>query len=630
MERNEEDLARRALNQKNYVKRNPLQAKLTEMRKEQKIREKRLEEPDFDAEVRKKAAEKKARQRQRIKSGMRDNELNPELQRNIKVEPEVENEENIEPDDNAGIFFPEYIEADENDVFQTQRRIKRKSGSQEENPKLPKAATRLETTPSPNRQKDKGEQLRRKNREEKNREIDDLRNKFEESGKLIQEKNNKIQELEADLEKLINKNRVLETTVEESDETLLLLYKYMPTDGKRHMRDAFHVASPEMKRGTVSRLRRTTGLNFSNPPQNHEQEKSETKIIIEEFAHENTIEVPDTKQIKKGIRYRTASKLCLFECFDSQSPNMCTYQTFCKYWPQKYIKPKPSDLGTCMCIVCQNMELKTHALKSHIGAHHSLDTIIENARTGDFEAENKFKADLENIVEEGTKTVVGYLRWEKVKQTETNKNTGRAKSDKMMKMSRTESADILAESLMEEYETYKFHLEKHSTIYREVKSEKLEAGDSEHLAVIHMDWAEQHKISEIKEVQSAYFNGRFYYEIHTLYIYTKEDSHGAASLSDVSDHKAEAIHAAIKHEIIKLKEKGKTKIVVVSDSPTSQYRNAKNVYLMKRLATELGICIRLLFTESGHGKSPCDGVGGNIKKQVEEVLLRNYGENNLK
>ena len=38
-------------------------------------------------------------------------------------------------------LFPENIEADEND------------------------ATRLETTPSPNRQKDKGEQLRRKNRE---------------------------------------------------------------------------------------------------------------------------------------------------------------------------------------------------------------------------------------------------------------------------------------------------------------------------------------------------------------------------------------------------------------------------------------------------------------------------------
>ena len=35
---------------------------------------------------------------------------------------------------------------------------------------------------------------------------------------------------------------------------------------------------------------------------------------------------------------------------------------------------------------------------------------------------------------------------------------------------------------------------------------------------------------------------------------------------------------------------------------------------------------QLLFTESGHGKSPCDGVGGNIKTQVEEVMLRNHGE----
>ena len=51
---------------------------------------------------------------------------------------------------------------------------------------------------------------------------------------------------------------------------------------------------------------------------------------------------------------------------------------------------------------------------------------------------------------------------------------------------------------------------------------------------------------------------------------------------------------------------------------------------MKKLATELDICIRLLFTESGHGKSPCDGVGGNIKIQVEEIMLQNYGENDMR
>ena len=86
-----------------------------------------------------------------------------------------------------------------------------------------------------------------------------------------------------------------------------------------------------------------------------------------------------------------------------------------------------------------------------------------------------------------------------------------------------------------------------------------------------MDWAEQHKISEIREVQSAYFNGRYYYDIHTLYIYTKEDSHGGASISDSSDHKAETVAAAVRPFIEKLVNAGKKTFVFVSDSPTSQY-----------------------------------------------------------
>ena len=72
--------------------------------------------------------------------------------------------------------------------------------------------------------------------------------------------------------------------------------------------------------------------------------------------------------------------------------------------------------------------------------------------------------------------------------------------------------------------------------------------------------------------------------------------------------------------------KGKKRFVICSDSPTSQYRNSKNCFLMKRFCIEFGISIRLLFTEAGHGKSPCDGVGGNIKTQVEAVAMNIFGE----
>ena len=227
-----------------------------------------------------------------------------------------------------------------------------------------------------------------------------------------------------------------------------------------------------------------------------------------------------------------------------------------------------------MCIICQNAELKAESLKRHMGPEHSLETVIENARFDDYEAENEFKEALEKLVEGDNKQVVGFLRWEKVKQTERSKNTGKAKTDKVMKISKTEEINKLAESMLEEYENYKSHLQRVSEMKREIKAMKVEAEENGDLAVIHIDWAEQHKLIEIREVQSAYFNGRWHYDIHTGYSYCKEDSHGIASISDCPDHKAEAVHAAIKGEI-----------------------------MMKRLAVELGICIRLLFTEIGHGKS---------------------------
>ena len=65
--------------------------------------------------------------------------------------------------------------------------------------------------------------------------------------------------------------------------------------------------------------------------------------------------------------------------------------------------------------------------------------------------------------------------------------------------------------------------------------------------------------------------------------------------------------------------------MICSDSPTAQYRNAKNVFLMRRFCEEFNISIRLLFSEAGHGKSPCDGVGGNTKTQLEAIAMDIHG-----
>ena len=612
MDRADRTLARDgAIRQARYRDSNPMMIKLSEERRKLSVLEKRANDPEYDAEVKRKANLKKANQRLRKKSGMKENEVVPELEANINMEPE-ENvfEQEMENDENAHIL--NVSQFDEN-VFLTPSRHAQAA------------------TPSPNtsRQKELGEKTRRRHRDEKNQEIDSLKEQIEGFKNEVEEKDSKINELNAQIEKMERNDQTLQNKLENNDLFIKTSYKNLASDGKRQYRESVIVSEPELPKGTLGRLRKETGINFSIPPANKDGEKSEIKTMIEEFAFDNTIEVPDKRKVKQGIRYRTSSKLSLFESFDSQYPNVCSYVTFTRYWPKNFIKPKASDLGTCMCIICENAELKAEQLKKHIGSEHSLETVIENSRHDDFEAENTFKEALEKLVEGENKSVVGYLRWEKVKQTDTSKNTGRAKSDRVMRISKTETVNKLAASMLEEFETYKSHLERVSEMKREVKAMKVEAEENGDLAVLHIDWAEQHKLIEMREVQSAYFNGRWHYDIHTGYWYSKEDSHGIASISNCPDHKAEAVHAAIKGEITKLVEKGKTTIVIVSDGPTSQYRNSKNVFLMKRLAVELQICIRLLFTESGHGKSPCDGVGGNIKTQVEEVMLRNHGEHEV-
>ena len=492
-----------------------------------------------------------------------------------------------------------------------------------------------------------GAKKKRKNMREKNKTIEELR----EENKMMKEaldKNDdqlaeldfKLKETEIDNNKLREKIKNLEDGKEkeafENDDWIRKVYDNLSSQGRSEFRNAFSVAAPSLKRGTLSRLRKTTGINFSINTTNTTGVESELKNKIVEFALENTIDVPDKKKYVKGARFRTASLLTLYNNFESQNPGQCTYATFTKYWPALFVKPLASEFGTCLCTICQNMELKVEALKGRklifqAEENLTLDIVIKAAREEDFEPENRFKSEVEALADEDKANVdVGYLEWNKVKQTEINRNTGKTKGDKTMRLSKHLPAAELGKIVLEEFDNYKNHLDRDFVMKKELKKVRLDAMEDNEIAVLHIDWAEQHKITEVKEIQSAYFNGRYSYDIHTGYVYTKEDSHGFASISDSSDHKAEAIHNAIKPKIEELVVKGKKKIIICSDSPTSQYRNSKNVFLMKKLCQEFNISIRLLFTESGHGKSPCDGVGGNIKTQVEAALLNIHGNNEIK
>ena len=112
-------------------------------------------------------------------------------------------------------------------------------------------------------------------------------------------------------------------------------------------------------------------------------------------------------------------------------------------------------------------------------------------------------------------------------------------------------------------------------------------------------------------MQSAFFADT-QVSLHTGYAWTKEEQFGFCSLSNSGDHKAEAVHAALQPIVEYFATRGVRKLWVCSDSPISQYRNSKNCWLLQLTARQFNIDIDWVWTEAGHGKSPCDGIGGIV------------------
>ena len=59
-----------------------------------------------------------------------------------------------------------------------------------------------------------------------------------------------------------------------------------------------------------------------------------------------------------------------------------------------------------------------------------------------------------------------------------------------------------------------------------------------------------------------------------------------------------------------------------SDGASSQYKNKNNILNLSRHKEDFGIKVVWTFSSSGHGKSPCDGLGAVIKSSARKYLLK--------
>ena len=94
-------------------------------------------------------------------------------------------------------------------------------------------------------------------------------------------------------------------------------------------------------------------------------------------------------------------------------------------------------------------------------------------------------------------------------------------------------------------------------------------------------------------------------------------------MSDNTDHKNTAVWASLKAMLskINLNMEEIEQLFIITDSPTSQYHNKGCAFLTKRFAEENDVDVTWIFTESGHGKGPMDGVGAAIKNSIDNAMI---------
>jgi hypothetical protein len=115
--------------------------------------------------------------------------------------------------------------------------------------------------------------------------------------------------------------------------------------------------------------------------------------------------------------------------------------------------------------------------------------------------------------------------------------------------------------------------------------------------------------------------------IHPFVVYYKDrkiEHLNFAAISDTKDHKNETVYAFL-HQLVKyLKEEiaNLKHIFYFSDGAASQYKNRKNVINLRYHFEDFGVTAEWHFFATSHGKGPCDGVAGAMKRLARRESLQ--------
>lgn len=342
------------------------------------------------------------------------------------------------------------------------------------------------------------------------------------------------------------------------------------------------------------------------------------------------------KSIKKQKRYLLDSMVNVHKMY-RESGGKSSYTTFIRHRPFYVVTPKICERDTCACIRHSNLSLKAQKLKKLgmiMSIHPNIlmlaiacDTNSKVCMYGECSKCKNKSIDI-SVIEIDSENI-SWLEWElkkyEYKKTLADGSSTTKVTKKFSKAIKTGDLNDLLSAFQREAKTFRrhfFNIRHQQAKFRTCK-DNLRAFD----AVIICDFSENYATKYHEEIQSIHFGAsRNQISLHTGVIYTQSAMISFCSLSPSKDHGPGAIWAHLQPVIEYLK-KELPEINVLhffTDGPCTQYKQKNNFFLLTRKVREFNFWyITWNFFEASHGKGAADGIGGAIKRQLDQNVA--YG-----
>ena len=383
--------------------------------------------------------------------------------------------------------------------------------------------------------------------------------------------------------------------------------------------------------GSATAISRAVGLcrniiyKGEHPKSTTRQEIAKTKKeAVKEFLRreDNSYAMPDKRLNKEGkeqVVALTDTLRNLHLKFCTETSLQVSLALFCDVREKnkrsiklcKFLKRR-----VCLCIYHANMGLMIESVCT-----------LPNSTTALIQLSDE---EIRESIQRVEKETLFYKIWETEKKEYTDPKTNEIKTTRRTELVKKQCTKVEMECMiMGALPAFRDHCARVDAQFSAITllKEKLPPNH----CTIQVDYSENWNAAYMKEIAKVFY-GKAQVTIHPMVVnYWKRSEEGEmvlgskayAGISPVLSHKFSTTLTFIDLLIPQIEEHLLPRLEhvhVISDSPSSQYRNMHVCNFLRESLDMYNIKVTWNWLEAGHGKGPCDGVGGGLKTLADRLV----------